>query len=401
MSASRPPKPGACGECGADAVWSGAEHAYICAENVNHYVTGARSVNGAVGPGSAALKFVSAAELRAATPVEPNWLWAGYLAPGAVTMLAGKPKSGKSTLACAVIEAVATEGGTFLGRAISAGPVVYVAEEAAGTLAHKLPATDRVRVLTRDAAWPRPAWPALVAAAVAESTRIGAVLLVIDALAFWAGFTEGQEKDAGAAQSAMGALTAATRAGLAVVLVHHQRKAGGEDGDAVRGSSAIFGAIDLLIELEKVEDAATPGQRRLVAVGRWTSTPGVLVVEREPEVGAWRALGDATSRADVGVMALRERVLAAVPPEWPGAVEPEIVELAGGSKQRAGETLRELLGEGMVERVGKGAKGDPYHYRKAPPKCSPGLGGESAEPPSERFLPFSPRPIGGRKRKQL
>ena len=40
----------------------------------------------------------------------------------------------------------------------------------------------------------------------------------------------------------------ATRAGLAVLLVHHQRKAGGEDGDAIRGSSALAGATDANVE---------------------------------------------------------------------------------------------------------------------------------------------------------
>lgn len=66
---------------------------------------------------SAPLPFVGADELRASTPVEPEWLWHGYLAPGALTILAGKPKAGKSTLAVAVSEAVARQAGPFLERA--------------------------------------------------------------------------------------------------------------------------------------------------------------------------------------------------------------------------------------------------------------------------------------------
>src|SRR5947209_20577071 len=85
------------------------------------------------------LPFVSAAELRACAPAEPDWLWEGYLAPGALTLLAAKPKAGKSTLAVAVSEAMATHAGSFLGRRIAGAPVVYVSEESAGTLAHKLP----------------------------------------------------------------------------------------------------------------------------------------------------------------------------------------------------------------------------------------------------------------------
>jgi hypothetical protein len=40
-----------------------------------------------------ALPFVSAAELRASAPDEPEWLWQGYLAPQALTLLAAKPKA--------------------------------------------------------------------------------------------------------------------------------------------------------------------------------------------------------------------------------------------------------------------------------------------------------------------
>src|ERR1700733_6248022 len=44
------------------------------------------------------IRFVSPVELRASVPPEPPWIWGGYIARGAVTVLAGKPKAGKSTL---------------------------------------------------------------------------------------------------------------------------------------------------------------------------------------------------------------------------------------------------------------------------------------------------------------
>jgi hypothetical protein len=45
---------------------------------------------------TAALSFVGADELRANTPAEPSWTWTGYVAPGSVTLLAARPKVGKS-----------------------------------------------------------------------------------------------------------------------------------------------------------------------------------------------------------------------------------------------------------------------------------------------------------------
>src|SRR5271168_223450 len=123
------------------------------------------------------LQFQSPSELRASAPAEPDWVLNGYLAAGNVTFIAAKPKAGKSTLLFAVADAIASHAPTFLGRAIHGGPVVILSEEGAGTLIHKLPANDDVRILTRDAAWPKPSWRDAITAGVEEALRIGAVML--------------------------------------------------------------------------------------------------------------------------------------------------------------------------------------------------------------------------------
>ena len=310
------------------------------------------------------LRFAWASELRDATPEEPPWVVTGYLARGAVTMVAGKPKAGKSTWAWAVADAVAVEAASFLGRQVAGGPVVFVTEEGAGTLRHKLPGAA-VRVLTRDAAWPKPRWSELVRAAVAEARRIGAALLVIDALSFWAGFGENQEKDAGAAQAVMDTLQAATGTGLAVLLVHHQRKAGGEDGDAARGSGAIFGAVDALLERARAGDKAPPGQRRLVATGRWPSMAQVMVIDRDP-AGAWRVIGEAADRRETDALGMRERILRALPADEPGSTEAELVQTVGVHKKKVSGPLRELVEDGLAAKAGEGKPYRPFRYTRAP-----------------------------------
>jgi hypothetical protein len=50
-------------------------------------------------PSRTELEFMSAADLKAYAPLEPAWIWGGYLAPGGLTMLGGRPKAGKSTFA--------------------------------------------------------------------------------------------------------------------------------------------------------------------------------------------------------------------------------------------------------------------------------------------------------------
>jgi hypothetical protein len=238
----------------------------------------------------------------------------------------GKPKSGKSTLTCALAEALAGNASAFLGRSLRSGRVVYLSEEGAGTLKAKL--TGHIRVLTRDSAWPRPSWAELIADATAEAKRIDSRVLIIDAFSFWSSLGEGQENDSAVMQRTLGALVEATSAGLAVVLVHHQRKGGGEDGDAVRGSGAIFAAVDMLIEVErsKGEDAAT--HRQLVATGRWQDAPPVLIVDYQPRDRSWRVVGEADGREEVADLGIRERILDALPGADPGATEPEVAEVA-------------------------------------------------------------------------
>src|SRR5688572_20717019 len=52
------------------------------------------------------LPFVSWHDLRSQSPDEPDWILGRLIARGAVSLLAGKPKAGKSTVACAIAEAV-------------------------------------------------------------------------------------------------------------------------------------------------------------------------------------------------------------------------------------------------------------------------------------------------------
>ena len=52
-----------------------------------------------------------------------NWLVPGVVPAGAAVLLYGSPKVGKTTLAAALVAAVAS-GRPFLGRPVTAGPVL-------------------------------------------------------------------------------------------------------------------------------------------------------------------------------------------------------------------------------------------------------------------------------------
>jgi hypothetical protein len=302
-------------------------------------------------------------------PEEPPWVWGGYIARGMVTAFAGRPKVGKSTLALAVVDAIASGASEFLGRAVAAGPVVYLSEEGAGTLRHKLPAGP-VRIAPRESAWPepgavKPKWPQVVAGAAAEAERTGAGLLVIDTFAFWGALPEEKAQDAGAVSAAMEPLQAVVAgSGPAVLLILHQRKGGGADGEAVLGATAFTGGPDIVIELERPKGESAPRERALLALSRYPGTPGALLLDYDPAKGAWRALGEEEDRTQV--RSLRDssallRATAAAGDE--GATRVELEEALGAPQRQWRAPLAELEKEGCVERLGGGKKGDPNRWR--------------------------------------
>ncbi|HEY4429234.1 MAG TPA: AAA family ATPase [Solirubrobacteraceae bacterium] len=302
------------------------------------------------------LPFIGADELRSNTPAEPDWIWAGYLAPGSLTLLAAKPKAGKSTLGFAVSEAVAAGAGAFLGRTVRQGPVVYVSEESSATLAHKLPRLETLRVLTREAAWPKPSWQELVAGAVQEVKRVGAVLLVVDTFAYWAALPRDAEKDAGAAQEAMQPLVDAAR-DVATLVPLHQRKGGGEDGEGVRGSGAIAGTADIVLELERTQQ---PRERVLLALSRYPTTPGSLVIHHDAATGAWAAIAEG-ERADARTVSDRLAILAALR-DGDALTRGELEQAVGSPERQWHSTLDDLISGGDVHRDGRGVKGDPHRF---------------------------------------
>src|SRR5207247_11359770 len=59
------------------------------------------------------LPFAPISEALANVPIDPEWTWEGFLVARAMTLLAGRPKVGKSTTGFGLIRAIST-GDLFL-----------------------------------------------------------------------------------------------------------------------------------------------------------------------------------------------------------------------------------------------------------------------------------------------
>ena len=219
-------------------------------------------------------------------PPEPNWLWEGYLARGALTLLAGRPKVGKTTLLFPLIAAL-ERGRPLLDRPTFATRVLMLSEEREQTLAEKrqlyLDGADPLLLMRHEQG--QRTWPELIEQARKYCAEHDIGVLVIDTWDKWTGLRGDDESKAGAVIEALEPLMLAAGDGLAVLIVAHQRKAAGKHGEAVRGSNAITGGVDVIIELERAPEERGRRMRVLRAESRFTATPEELVGELTEDGG--------------------------------------------------------------------------------------------------------------------
>jgi hypothetical protein len=327
------------------------------------------------------LPFAPLAVKLANVPEEPDWFWEGFVCPTVLTLLAGLPKVGKSTLLFGMLRAL-RDGDAFLGAPTRPTRALLLTEEREVTLAQKrtllgLDGDDDLHVLmrweARDAGWEE-----VVAQATVYALAHGLGVLIIDTLDKWLPLVgESAENDAGAIVRSLLPLLEAASAGLAVILVTHHRKGEGRHGERVRGSTALTGAADVIVELERARGAfGEEGGRVLSGTSRFQSTPETIALELTE--GTFVAVGS----AEEGEARAEQATILAVLRGGPltrDEVKDALI-AAEGSAMR-GETLalrlRQMVASGTVVRSGRGKKGDPYRWTLAPSPIlpSPGNGG--------------------------
>ena len=143
-------------------------------------------------------------------------------------------------------------------------------------------------------------------------------MLVVDTLSPFAGIHGDGENQAGE-DAASAPLIRAAAAGLAVVSVRHERKAGGDVGDSGRGSSAFGGAADTLITIRRGDGKSAKTVRIISAISRFDGVPEELVVELT-ELG-YLSRGTET---DVAVVDAAAAMLELMPSDPPGLTLDEL-----------------------------------------------------------------------------
>ena len=303
-------------------------------------------------------------ELDQAVRAQMFWLWQGYLAPGSVTLLTSQWKSGKTTLLSVLLAKRKTD--TLLaGLPLRAGRSYVVSEEPPAHWQRRHAKLDFGRqtcFLCRPfRGKPRhEEWLALLDR-VAERARDGIDLVVIDALA---SFLPGGENSADCMLRALLPLQRLTSQGMSVLVLHHPSKGEPQAGQAARGSGALAGYVDILVEMRFDAHRPEVRRRRLQAFSRYEDTPARLVIELTADGTDYLAHGDFVEEEYSRNWDRLRTVLAAAPNkltrEEVRTAWPDLDEVP--AEISVWRWLERAVAEGKVCRDGKGRKGRPYRY---------------------------------------
>lgn len=270
----------------------------------------------------------TADELMATEFPEPRWAVPGILSEG-VNLLAGPPKVGKSWLSLGLALAVAAGGRAMDSIPVEGGPVLYLALEDTPrrlqTRMRKILGTDRAPS-TLTLATSCPPLPQGGSEAIAQWVERNptARMVVIDVFAKMRGPSVPGSSAYDADYAAVGhAKRIADHYGIAMVLVHHVRKAASDDFLAeVSGTNGLAGAADATLVLKRSRGQA---DGVLHVTGRDVDE-AEYALRFYAEAGAWQLLEGPAADHTIGDT--RATVLRYVR-ENPGARPKQIAEETG------------------------------------------------------------------------
>ncbi len=308
------------------------------------------------------IELLTTGEWSKRDPVkELEWIWQGYLAKEVVTLLAGHPKVGKTTFVHHLLKAIGSGEKTFLGTDLKPiKKVLYLTQEGYSLFLDRCQrmAIDNQLIIPVFKYRVKSDWKSLLRYLGTQIKEKEVSLVVVDTIgSFWG--IQDENSAAEVIQAIRPLCDFAQEHKVAVLVVHHFRKAAGEKGIAVRGSNGLSSEMDITVELRP---SGNNGNRRQLATDtRAEGRSKDVLIELEED--GYRLLGDSK---DLSFEVLKEKILDAVPPcehEEPQAIREGISDPKPSIKM-VKEILAELFKEGKVNRQGKGVKGDPYLYQK-------------------------------------
>jgi len=278
------------------------------------------------------------------------------------------------------------KGGMFCGSPLSACTVLYVSEEHTSLWIMRRDefgfVTDRVRVLSRPFQG-KPTlkdWKALVTEIVWAVQEYQADVVFIDPFATLAPVMD--ENDAGEVTAAITELQKVTEAGAATVLTHHPSKMGGGEGRSSRGSGALPGFVDVILEFGRYDPSRTDDTRRVLkGLSRYSETPPEVVIELTENGYVVAGTKAETRQSDREEVILR--LLSNTPVTWKALLDawPTDSGIVKPSRASLLATLARMHDLGSLVREGEGTRGSPHKFSKRASKPDSSIRPDSSNSP--------------------
>ena len=299
-------------------------------------------------------------------PEKIDWLWNGCIAKGHVTMFSALMKAGKTTLVGHLFRAL-QDGGQFCGRNTAKCRTLIVSEESKTIWRQRRDALgfdDSLSLLCKPMlAKPTQAeWVDFVLHVKTCAIGHKADLVAIDTISTFAPWKS--ENDSAEIVATTNPLNHLTKDGFGVLMFHHHGKSDASEGKASRGSSALAGAVDILLDMRRYKPDDLSDRRRVLSgLGRFDEIPDELVIELNADGSGYSAHGD---RKAVAAAELNRALFEVLPKEPPGMSAEDVHESLAPKERPNRGTVSKALNTGAVEnmwkRSGTGKKGNPCRF---------------------------------------
>ena len=297
-------------------------------------------------PGTSGLDTITGSALMRLELPEPSSIVPGILVEG-LTVLGGKPKLGKSWLMLYACLAVASDGYVLGKLKVTAGEALYLGLEdnlrrlqnRLDTMSDEIP--DGLHLASQDA-MPRLDVGGLERLDTWLQNHPLCRLVVIDTLArvrprrkHGADLYE-EDATLGASLQAL-----AIKRGVALVVIHHLRKADADDPlDMISGSTGLTGAADAVLVLTRPRGEA---DAVLHITGR-DIEESELALKFDPKHGIWTMLGEAKDYA----MSEERRLIVAFLQTVKSGAPKDIAEGAQLPRDSVRQLLRKMKADGLL-----------------------------------------------------
>ena len=301
--------------------------------------------------------FVSIQTYLEGVPKDVQWIVPDIIYEGGSSLLSGPPKVGKSTYVAALMQSL--ENGTpFLDRYVGQRPIALLTEESGLPVQFKYGMLKTLDVMDKSM-YPLDGWHESLQRVHQWAQAHPGGVVFIDTLSVWAGIED--ENDASKVTQRMTEINLVkANNSVGIVLVHHARKSGGDNGEAVRGSGAMTATVDNVVEMARYGAHST--KRYIDVMSRVLPEQKRLLIDFDPIAREYSEL-----EADDAKLEEIEDYLDGIPTDGDGMSVSALAEQWDVARSTARKRAEWLANAGrMRERMGKVGPADAHLYWAIP-----------------------------------